>query len=91
MSPPYRLALRETELEGERGKFEVMEDLVMVREYDEKRDKERVEEMERQCELGEQGKPCLITCPLGDPLARIRHVPTRMMMVIMITNMTTSF
>ena len=65
--------------------------MVIVREYDEKRDKERVEEMERQCELGEQGKPSLITCPLGDPLARIRHVPSRIMMVIIVPSITTPF
>lgn len=71
---------------GESYKLEVV--VVVIREYDEERDKEDVEKMEMQCEFGQQqGKPSLITHLLGDPLGRIRHFPTRIMMVI-ITNYT---
>lgn len=57
-------------------------EVVVIREYDEKKDKEEVEELERQCEFGQQqGNPSLITHLLGDPLGRIRHFSTRIMMV----------
>ncbi|XP_021866269.2 probable N-acetyltransferase HLS1 [Spinacia oleracea] len=64
-------------------------DIVNIREYIEERDSEEVEEMERQCEFGQQqhshghghAQPSLITHLLGDPFARIRHFPTRIMMV----------
>ncbi|XP_057540597.1 probable N-acetyltransferase HLS1 [Amaranthus tricolor] len=65
---------------GESYKLEVV--VVVIREYDEERDKEDVEKMEMQCEFGQQqGKPSLITHLLGDPLGRIRHFPTRIMMI----------
>lgn len=54
---------------------------VVVREYDE-RDKAAVEEMERRCELGQRGKPSLVTDLMGDPICRIRHFPTHVMLVI---------
>ncbi|XP_074286053.1 putative N-acetyltransferase HLS1 [Silene latifolia] len=57
--------------------------ILLVREYDEEKDKEKVEEMEIQSELGQQdGKSStLVTHLLGDPLGRIRHFPSRIMMV----------
>ncbi|GAB4850547.1 hypothetical protein Ancab_029856 [Ancistrocladus abbreviatus] len=56
--------------------------VIIVREYDENRDKEAVEKMERQCEFaGQKGKTSLVTDLLGDPLCRIRHYSTRIMMV----------
>lgn len=73
---------QESSSKGESYKLEVVV-VVVIREYDENRDKEDVEKMEMQCEFGQQqGKPSLITHLLGDPLARIRHFPTRIMMVI---------
>lgn len=57
--------------------------VVVVREY-EKREKLAVEELERQCEVGQQqqGKPSLFTNLMGDPLCRARHVPLHIMLVI---------
>ncbi|KAL2936587.1 putative N-acetyltransferase HLS1 [Bienertia sinuspersici] len=58
-------------------------EVVLIREYNEKEnEKLQVEEMERQCEFGQQqGKPSLITHLLGDPLGRLRHFPICIMMV----------
>ncbi|KAL0010881.1 hypothetical protein SO802_005989 [Lithocarpus litseifolius] len=55
---------------------------VVVREYEE-REKLAVEELERQCEVGQQqqGKPSLFTDLMGDPLCRARHVPLHIMLV----------
>ncbi|KAK9666523.1 hypothetical protein RND81_14G190800 [Saponaria officinalis] len=56
--------------------------VLLVREYDEEKDKEKVDEMEKQIEFGQQnGKPSLVTHHLGDPLARIHHFPLHIMMV----------
>lgn len=55
---------------------------VVVREYDKERDKAAVEEMERRCELGQRGKASLVTDLMGDPICRIRHLPTHVMLVI---------
>ncbi|XVE91210.1 hypothetical protein DITRI_Ditri20bG0136000 [Diplodiscus trichospermus] len=55
--------------------------LVMVREYDEEKDKVVVEEMERRCEIGEGGKPSLVADLLGDPICRVRHFPSHIMLV----------
>ncbi|XP_030972471.1 probable N-acetyltransferase HLS1 [Quercus lobata] len=56
--------------------------VVVVREYEE-REKLAVEELERQCEAGQQqqGKPSLFTDLMGDPLCRARHVPLHIMLV----------
>ncbi|KAK7836313.1 probable N-acetyltransferase HLS1 [Quercus suber] len=56
--------------------------VVVVREYEE-RQKLAVEELERQCEVGQQqqGKPSLFTDLMGDPLCRARHVPLHIMLV----------
>ncbi|XP_042506841.1 probable N-acetyltransferase HLS1 [Macadamia integrifolia] len=54
---------------------------VRVREYDKERDREAVEEMEKRCELGLQGKPSLSTDLMGDPTCRIRHSPSNLMLV----------
>ncbi|XP_021298418.1 probable N-acetyltransferase HLS1 [Herrania umbratica] len=56
-------------------------DLMVVREYDEEKDKVAVEEMERRCEIGEGGKPSLVADLLGDPLCRVRHFPSHIMLV----------
>lgn len=55
--------------------------LVVVREYDEERHKVEVEKMERLCEVGQRGKPSLVTDIMGDPICRIRHFPTHVMLV----------
>ncbi|CAN8229055.1 unnamed protein product [Cochlearia groenlandica] len=54
---------------------------VVVREYDESRDVEGVEDVERRCEVGPSGKLSLFTDLLGDPICRIRHSPSFLMLV----------
>lgn len=54
---------------------------VVVREYDEDRDKAAVEELEGRCEFGQRGKPSLVTDLMGDPVCRVRHFPTHIMLV----------
>ncbi|CAI0420804.1 unnamed protein product [Linum tenue] len=54
---------------------------VAVREFDAKRDTAAVEEMERRCEIGQRGKPSLVTDLMGDPICRVRHFPLHVMMV----------
>ncbi|KAF7814507.1 putative N-acetyltransferase HLS1 [Senna tora] len=58
-----------------------MEEMVVVREYDEERHKEAVEKMESLCEVGQRGKPSLVTDLMGDPICRIRHFPIHIMLV----------
>ena len=58
------------------------ENLVVVRKYDEEKDKVGVEEMERRCEIGEGGKHSLVADLLGDPICRVRHFPSHIMLVI---------
>lgn len=58
--------------------------VVVVREYDEEEDKVGVEEMERRCEIGEGGKPSLVADLLGDPICRVRHFPSHVMLVYML-------
>ncbi|KAG6783210.1 hypothetical protein POTOM_012654 [Populus tomentosa] len=57
------------------------ENFAVVREYDEGRDKVAVEEMEKRCEIGQRGKPSLVTDLMGDPICRIRHFPSHVMLV----------
>ncbi|PIN08443.1 hypothetical protein CDL12_18985 [Handroanthus impetiginosus] len=54
---------------------------VVVREYQESRDKAAVEELERLCEVGQPGKPALITDLMGDPIARVRNFTSHIMLV----------
>ncbi|KAJ3669847.1 hypothetical protein LUZ60_010171 [Juncus effusus] len=54
---------------------------VMVRNFDPERDSERVESVERMCEVGPSGKISLFTDLLGDPLCRIRNSPSFLMLV----------
>ncbi|XP_059645372.1 probable N-acetyltransferase HLS1 [Cornus florida] len=58
-------------------------DKVVVREYDEERDKAAVEELERRCEVGGQlGKaPSFVTDLMGDPLCRVRNFLFHVMLV----------
>ncbi|CAA2996917.1 probable N-acetyltransferase HLS1 [Olea europaea subsp. europaea] len=55
--------------------------LVVVREYDERRDKVAVNELERQCEVGQRGKPALVTDLMGDPICRLRYFASHVMLV----------
>ncbi|XWS11708.1 hypothetical protein CRYUN_Cryun37aG0022200 [Craigia yunnanensis] len=57
------------------------ENLLVVRQYDEEKDKVGVEEMERRCEIGEGGKHSLVVDLLGDPICRVRHFPSHIMLV----------
>ena len=55
--------------------------LIVVREYCEERDKVSVEKLERQCDVGQKGKASIFTDLLGDPICRIRHFPLHLMLV----------
>ncbi|KAL8528802.1 hypothetical protein ACS0TY_006313 [Phlomoides rotata] len=55
--------------------------LVVVREYDEKKDCRAVEEVENRCEVGPTGKLSLYTHLLGDPICRVRNSPAYLMLV----------
>lgn len=55
--------------------------VVVVREYDEKKDCSAVEEMENRCEVGPSGKLSLYTDLLGDPICRVRNSPAYLMLV----------
>lgn len=59
----------------------VEEPLVVVREYDEERHKVAVEKLEKLCEIGQRGKPSLVTDLMGDPICRIRHFQLHVMLV----------
>nr|GMD10579.1 probable N-acetyltransferase HLS1 [Ipomoea batatas] len=54
---------------------------VVVRAYDEERDKAAVEELESRCEVGQEGKPRLVVDLLDDPIGRVRNAPLHLMMV----------
>uniref|UniRef100_A0A7N0T5C7 N-acetyltransferase domain-containing protein n=1 Tax=Kalanchoe fedtschenkoi TaxID=63787 RepID=A0A7N0T5C7_KALFE len=55
--------------------------LVVIREFKPSKDVARVEELERSCEVGAAGKMSILTDDLGDPLNRIRHSPSYLMLV----------
>lgn len=54
---------------------------VVVRAYDPNKDRERVEAVERTCEVGPSDKLSLLTDMLGDPICRVRHSPAFLMLV----------
>ncbi|XP_010942830.1 probable N-acetyltransferase HLS1 [Elaeis guineensis] len=58
-----------------------MEEGIMVREYDEERDRLRAEAMERMCEVGPSGEMSLFTDHFGDPVSRVRRSPAFLMLV----------
>lgn len=66
-----------TEMVAEGGVVAV----VVVREYDAKKDCSAVEEVENRCEVGPSGKLSLYTDLLGDPICRVRHSPAYLMLV----------
>ncbi|XP_042431784.1 probable N-acetyltransferase HLS1 [Zingiber officinale] len=57
--------------------------VVLIREYQADRDREAVENLERMCEVGPSGGGgmSLFTDLLGDPLCRVRHSPSFLMLV----------
>lgn len=59
--------------------------VVVVREYEEKKDCAAVEEMENRCEVGPSGKLSLYTDLLGDPICRVRNSPAYLMLVTIST------
>ncbi|KAK6915128.1 hypothetical protein RJ641_020245 [Dillenia turbinata] len=76
----------EEEAQGSGASGEVVKKVeVVVREYNEERDKEAVVEMERRCEhdMGkeEKKKPSLVIDLMGDPIARVRHCSSYVMLV----------
>jgi hypothetical protein len=56
--------------------------MIVIREFDPQMDGESVESVERMCEVGPSGKISLFTDLLGDPLCRIRHSPSYLMLVL---------
>lgn len=54
---------------------------VIVREFEVNKDKERVEAVERTCEVGPSNQLSLFTDMLGDPICRVRHSPSYLMLV----------
>ncbi|KAG6415754.1 hypothetical protein SASPL_123169 [Salvia splendens] len=54
---------------------------VVVRAYEQDRDKAAVEELERRCEVGQPGKPSLVTDLMGDPIARVRNFVSHITLV----------
>ncbi|XP_052195015.1 probable N-acetyltransferase HLS1 [Diospyros lotus] len=55
--------------------------VVVVREFDARKDCDGVEAVEQRCEVGPSGKLSLFTDLLGDPICRVRHSPTYLMLV----------
>lgn len=60
---------------------EVVEKVLVIREYDPKTDLSGVEDVERRCEVGPSGKLSLFTDLLGDPICRVRNSPAFFMLV----------
>ncbi|PKA54277.1 hypothetical protein AXF42_Ash000110 [Apostasia shenzhenica] len=58
-----------------------MREEVVVREFEPEKDGERVEALERTCEVGPSGEMSLFTDLLGDPLSRVRRSPAFLMLV----------
>ncbi|KAK9100204.1 hypothetical protein Scep_023634 [Stephania cephalantha] len=54
-----------------------------IREYEEGRDREVVEKLDRLCEFGNatDGNPSILTDLMGDPIARVRHYPSYVVLV----------
>ncbi|KAK6923133.1 GNAT domain [Dillenia turbinata] len=60
---------------------EMVAKVLIVREFDPKKDTIGVEEVERICEVGPSGKMSLFTDLMGDPICRVRHSPAFQMLV----------
>ncbi|XP_010558876.1 PREDICTED: probable N-acetyltransferase HLS1 [Tarenaya hassleriana] len=61
------------------GRREEEEEVVVIRSYDHRTDRVRVECLERSCEIGHNDKIFLFTDTLGDPMCRIRNSPLYLM------------
>ncbi|KAL3525608.1 hypothetical protein ACH5RR_013980 [Cinchona calisaya] len=55
--------------------------VVVVREFDAKKDCSAVVDLERRCEVGPSGELSLFTDLLGDPICRVRNSPSYLMLV----------
>ena len=55
--------------------------MIVVREFDPRKDGVGVEDVERRCEVGPGGKLSLFTDLLGDPICRVRNSPAFLMLV----------
>nr|XP_043634773.1 probable N-acetyltransferase HLS1 [Erigeron canadensis] len=55
--------------------------VVIIREYNPKTDTQRVEQVERSCEVGPSGEYSLHADLLGDPICRVRNSPAYLMLV----------
>lgn len=55
--------------------------VIVIREYNPKTDNERVEQVERSCEVGPRGEYSLHADLLGDPVCRVRNSPAYLMLV----------
>lgn len=55
--------------------------LIYIREFDPQKDVEKVELLERRCEVGPSGSVALYTDLMGDPVHSIRHNPAYTMLV----------
>lgn len=64
---------------GQWGK-EVDEEVV-IRCYDERRDRIQMDRVEKSCEIGHDHQTLLFTDTLGDPICRIRNSPLFIMLV----------
>uniref|UniRef100_A0A0D9Y0D3 N-acetyltransferase domain-containing protein n=1 Tax=Leersia perrieri TaxID=77586 RepID=A0A0D9Y0D3_9ORYZ len=53
---------------------------VLIREYDQERDLEAIEKLERSCEIGTGKGFAIVTNMMGDPLCRIRLFPLHIML-----------
>ncbi|EXB37957.1 hypothetical protein L484_011679 [Morus notabilis] len=58
----------------------------MIRSYDRRIDRARVEDLERRCEVGPTERVFLFTDTLGDPICRIRNSPMYKMLVAELDN-----
>ncbi|XP_021664806.1 probable N-acetyltransferase HLS1 [Hevea brasiliensis] len=54
---------------------------LMIRSYDMQKDRARVEDLERRCEVGPTERAVLFTDTMGDPICRIRNSPMYKMLV----------
>ncbi|KAJ8749775.1 hypothetical protein K2173_012326 [Erythroxylum novogranatense] len=59
---------------------------LVIRNYNVQKDRARVEDLERRCEVGPTERVVLFTDTLGDPICRIRNSPMYKMLVAMFRN-----
>ncbi|EOA29295.1 hypothetical protein CARUB_v10025573mg [Capsella rubella] len=65
---------------------EEVDEEVMIRCYDERRDRIQMERVEKSCEIGHDDQTLLSTDSLGDPICRIRNSPLFTMLVAEVGN-----